>query len=163
MTDEEQREAATALWQNADRDSRTVVELSLAKEMKFRPHSVGRLSADRVVGRLLRIAEELPDNVLFQFLFHLHMAHRRALLTQFLDAVGLPHEDGVLDLSDDTKPPDQDTVEQAANTLIADHGRQALVYLATLKVADGDFWSGVDPVLERYREDGETTADNTTS
>jgi hypothetical protein len=101
LTEDERRAAAAALWDNADKESRAPVELVLAKELKFRPHSVARLSTDRVAGRLVRLAEEIPENVLFQFLFH-----------------------------------------------------AALVYLATLKVADSDFWSGVDAVLETYAEDG---------
>ena len=71
MTEDEQRDAATALWKNADRESRAAIELTLAKDLKFRTHSVRRLSAERVVGRLQRLAEEVPENVLFQFLFHL--------------------------------------------------------------------------------------------
>jgi hypothetical protein len=154
MTEDEQREAATALWENADRESRTLVEMTLAKELKFRPQTVRRLSADRVVARLLRITDEIPENVLFQFLFHLHMAGRRQLLTQFLDSVGLPHDEGVLDLADDTEAPAAETVAKAANDLMAAHDHQALVYLATLKVADKEFWAGVDAVLEGYGEDG---------
>jgi len=154
MTEEEQRAAAAALWENADRDSRMLVEVALAKELKFRPHSVARLSTDRVVGRLVRLAEEIPENVLFQFLFHHHMAERRDLLSDFLDAVGLPHKDGVLDLPDDFEAPDETAVARAARDLVADRGHAALVYLATLKVADSDFWSAVDAVLETYSEDG---------
>jgi hypothetical protein len=154
MTEEEQRAAAAALWENADRDSRMLVEVALAKELKFRPHSVARLSADRVVGRLVRLADEIPENVLFQFLFHHHMAERRELLSEFLDAVGLPHENGVLDLPEEFETPEESSVARAAVDLVAKHGHAALVYLATLKVADGDFWKGVDQVLEHHAEDG---------
>lgn len=154
LNDDERRAAAAALWQNADRESRAPVELILATELKFRPHSVARLSTDRVVGRLVRLADEVPENVLFQFLFHLHMAERRDLLAEFLNAVGLPHKDGVLDLPEDFEAPDETAVAHAAGQLVADHGHAALVYLATLKVADSDFWKGVDPVLEAHSEEG---------
>jgi hypothetical protein len=154
MTEDEQREAAAALWQNADRESRSLIELSLAKDLRFRAKSVRRLSADRVVGRLVRLADELPDNVVFQFLFHLHMAARRELLEQFLDAVGLPHKDGVLDLPDGAEAPEAESIKKAAGELLDAHDRQGLVYLATLKVADKEFWAGVDGVLEGYSEDG---------
>jgi len=72
---------------------------------------------------------------------------------EFLDAVGLPHEDGVLDLPDDAEDPDETAVATAATALVAAHGRRALVYLATLKVADADFWSGLDETLEVPAED----------
>jgi hypothetical protein len=154
MTEEEQREAAAALWENADRESRAAIEVTLAKDLKFRPQSVRRLPADRVVGRLLRLADEVPQNVLFQFLFHLHMAGRRDLLTEFLDGVGLPHTDGVLELEEDTPAPEPDTVAKAAADLLSAHDHRALVYLGTLKVADEEFWSGLDAVLDGYSEDG---------
>ncbi len=154
LTEDEQRDAATALWENADRDTRALVELTLAKELKFRAQSVRRLSADRVVPRLLRLAEELPENVLFQFLFHLHMASRRPLLVEFLDALGLPHDNGVLDLPEDAQTPAPDAIATAARDLMAAHGHQGLVYLATLRVADSDLWSGVEEILDGYGEDG---------
>jgi len=158
MTEDERRDAATALWEHADRPSRSALELALAKELKFRPKSVGRLPADRVVGRLLRLAPDLPDTVLFQFLFHLHLELRRELLVEFLDAVGLPHKEGVLDLAEDQKPPEAAVVSTAARALVKTHDRRALVYLATLKVADKSFWSGVDEVLAGYSEAGEALA-----
>jgi len=154
LSEDEKKEAAAALWSNADRESRMLLEVSLAKELKFRPQSVRNLSVERVAGRLARMADTLPENVLFQYLFHLHMAGRRPLLTEFLDGVGLPHEEGVLDLAEDQEGPAADAVAEAAAKLVKDHGLQALVYLATLKLADADFWQAVDPVLEGFAADG---------
>ena len=154
MTEEEQKQAAEALWENADRDSRSALELALAKDLKFRPQSVRRLPAERVAGRLVRLVEDVPQEVAFQFLFHLHMTYRRGLLAEFLDAVGLPHEDGVLDLPEDAAAPDEAVVKKAADDLVAAHPHEALVYLATLRVADARFWKGVEPVLAAYAEDG---------
>jgi hypothetical protein len=155
MTDDEKQAAAVALWRNADLESRMAVEMVLAKEMKFRPQSVRKLSAERVAPRLARLAAELPEGALFQFLFHLHMAERRALMISYLEAVGLPHRDGVLELPDDAEPPAAEAAAAPARDLVAEHGRDALVYLATLAVADAEFWAGMLPVLEDYSEDGE--------
>jgi hypothetical protein len=92
--------------------------------------------------------------VLFQYLFHLHMDQRRPLMVGFLDAVGLPHDNGALDLPDDFEGPDAQKVEEAGRELATAEGAQALVYLATLMVADPDFWSGLEPVLKEYAADG---------
>jgi hypothetical protein len=158
MTEDERAAAAAALWNEGDRDTRAAIELALAKEMKFRVQSLRKVSTERLLGRLVRMADKLPDTVLFQFLFHLHMADRRPLLAAFLDAVGLPHEDGVLNLDDDAEDPAVEKVTAAAQSLVADHGHEALVYLATLRVADADFWGGVDPVLEGFDDHGEAVA-----
>jgi len=155
MDEDEQREAAAALWQHADAETRAALELTLAKELKFRAQSVRRLSAERVVGRLMRMAEGLPESVLFQYLFHLHMENRREILVAFLDGVELPHKEGVLDLPDDAEPPAAEVATKAAEEVLKAHDHKALVYLATLKVADSEFWAGLDGVLDGYTEDGE--------
>jgi hypothetical protein len=154
MTEDERRAAAMAYWDGADRESRAALEVALASELKFRPQSVRQLAAERVAGRLVRLAEDLPESVLFQYLFHLHMAERRPLMVRFLDAVGLPHEDGALELPDDFEGPDAGRVETAARELVADQEHDALVYLATLMVADSEFWAGLEPVLTSFAADG---------
>jgi len=155
MTDEEKKAAAAALWNDADRESRMAVEMLVAKDMKFRPQSVRKLSADRVAPRLARLASEMPETAFFQFLFHFHMAEGRELMVEYLDAVGLPHEDGVLELPDDAEPPTAEAAAAPARDLIAKHGRKALVYLGTLAVADAEFWAGMLPVLDEWDEAGE--------
>jgi len=154
MTEDEQKAAAVAFWNGADRESRAALEMALAKDLKFRQQSVRQLAADKVAGRLVRLAEALPDTVLFQYLFHLHMTDRRSLMGGFLDAVGLPHEDGALELPEDFEGPDAAKVEKSARDLAAAEGHDALVYLSTLSVADGEFWEALEPVLKEYAADG---------
>lgn len=155
MTEDEQKAAAVAFWNSADRESRAALEIALAKDLKFRQQSVRQLPAERVAGRLVRLADSLPETVLFQYLFHLHMAERRPLMGGFLDAVGLPHEDGALDLPEDFEGPDAAKVEKAAHDLAASDGHEALVYLGTLAVADGEFWEALEPVLKEFTADGD--------
>lgn len=155
LTDDEKRLAARAMWTQGDRDTRAAIELALAKEMKFRPQSLRKLGIDTITTRLVRLAPDLPDSVVFQFLFHLHLADRRPLLAEFLDAVGLPHDEGILALEDDTPSPDPETVATAAGDLVTAHGHEAAVYLATLRVADAEMWEGVEKVLETLDENGE--------
>ena len=154
MDDDEKKAAAVAFWNEADRESRAALEVALAQDLKFRPQSVRQLSAERVAGRLVRLADSLPETVLFQYLFHLHMGERRPLMVGFLDAVGLPHDDGALELPDDFEGPDQEKVESSARDLATAKGREGLIYLGTLVVADGEFWTGLEPVLKEYAADG---------
>jgi len=155
MNDDEKKAAAVAFWNGADRESRSALEMALATDLKFRQQSVRQLSAERVAGRLVRLADDLPETVLFQYLFHLHMEQRRPLMVGFLDTVGLPHDNGALDLPEDFDGPDAGEVEKAGRDLAAAEGKEALVYLGTLMVADGEFWAGLEPVLKEYAADGE--------
>jgi hypothetical protein len=154
MDDDEKKAAAVEFWNKADRESRSAIEVALAQDLKFRTQSVRQLSAERVAGRLVRLADSLPETVLFQYLFHLHMGDRRPLMVEYLDAVGLPHDDGALDLPDDFEGPDPEKVETTARDLIKAREHEALVYLGTLMVADTDFWKGLEPVLKGYAADG---------
>ena len=154
MDDDEKKAAAVGFWNEADRESRSAIEVALAQDLKFRPQSVRQLSAERVAGRLVRLADALPETVLFQYLFHLHMGDRRPLMVEYLDAVGLPHDDGALDLPEDFEGPDGTKVEAAARDLIKAREHEALVYLGTLMVADTDFWKSLEPVLKEYAADG---------
>jgi len=155
MDDDEKKASAIAFWNGADRESRSALEMALAAELKFRQQSVRQLSAEKVAGRLVRLADSLPESVLFQYLFHLHMDQRRPLMVGYLDAVGLPHDNGALDLPDDFEGPDAAKVEKAGRELAKGEGKDALVYLGTLMVADGEFWAGLEPVLKEYARDGE--------
>ena len=154
MDDDEKKAAAVGFWNEADRESRSAIEVALAQDLKFRPQSVRQLSAERVAGRLVRLADALPETVLFQYLFHLHMGDRRPLMVEYLDAVGLPHDDGALDLPEDFEGPDGTKVEAAARDLIKAREHEALVYLGTLMVADADFWKGLESLLKEYSADG---------
>jgi hypothetical protein len=154
MDDDDKKAAAVAFWNGADRESRSALEMALAAELKFRQQSVRQLAAERVAGRLVRLADTLPESVLFQYLFHLHMDQRRPLMVGFLDEVGLPHDNGALDLPEDFEGPDAAEVEKAGRDLATSKSGEALVYLATLMVADADFWAGLEPVLKDYASDG---------
>jgi hypothetical protein len=79
---------------------------------------------------------------------------RRPLMVGYLDAIGLPHDNGALDLPEDFEGPDGDKVEKAGRDLAKAEGRSALVYLGTLMVADDEFWAGLEPVLKEYSADG---------
>ncbi len=158
MTDQERRADVAATWTGAEGEGKTLLQITMAKDLKFRPQTVRRLPADKIAGRLAHMAKTLPEDVLFQLLFHFHLAERRELLGEFLDAVGLPHEDGILDLPEDAEPPDAAKVKEAAEALVKAHGRDAVIYLATLAVADEAFWGGIDEVLAGFDASGEPMA-----
>lgn len=155
LSEDEQKEAAGAFWSEADAETRGPLEEALAKALKFRKKSVRKLAPERVAPRLVRLIDELPEPVAFQYLFHLHMGGRRTMMSEFLDALELPHEDGALELPEEGVELDEGTVGEQAKALLEKHGRSALVYLSTLWVADDELWSGLKEVLEGFDAEGE--------
>jgi len=76
----------------------------------------------------------------------LHLAERRPLLGAFLDALGLVHEDGVLD--DESDDGAAVSVEQARRARAALEGypeAQVEVYLNTLWLQDPERWAALAP------------------
>jgi hypothetical protein len=77
----------------------------------------------------------------------LHLGERRPLLAAFLDALGLPHEDGILKQEADARrPPDQAEARAALRALAAFPREQVGLYFNALWLQDPERWR----VLEEW-------------
>jgi hypothetical protein len=79
LLEQEQHDAASPVEERRPAESATI-EQALPRAVP--PQSVRRLPAERVAVRLSRLAEDLPEPALFQFLLHFHLAERRLLLVE---------------------------------------------------------------------------------
>jgi len=70
----------------------------------------------------------------------LHLGPRKPMLIAFLDALGLPHEDGVLK-DESTDPIPLDSLEKACAALSSEPPGAVRVYLNTLWLQDGARWA----------------------
>lgn len=74
----------------------------------------------------------------------LHLAERRPLLAAFLDALGIPHENGVMKDGGEDQAPDPARVEQAAREL---EGRfpaaEVELYFNVLLLQDSERWGAL--------------------
>jgi len=141
-------EAARAFW--ADRDAvvqQAEVILEMARLLKFRPKSMQALPIDKKVHHLASLVR-LPDSVASQVLVTYHLATKRPMMSAFLDAVGVAHEDGVIAAPRELKAPAAKKLEQAVKRLVAQFPRQDVhLYLSTLLVQDADVWGGLAALL----------------
>lgn len=72
------------------------------------------------------------------------------MLGAFLDAVGVPHTDGVIADLPDALGADRETLLRAADDLAARFPRdEVILYFLTLVVLEPQFWSGLGEWLER--------------
>ena len=127
--------------------TRREADLAIMHGMRFRESAVRQLPIERRAQYLARSVRP-TDSLAGSLLLALHLEHRRAMLSAFLDALQIPHEDGLIDEHHDLKPPTAAALQQSVKIL---HERfpadEVELYLATLQVLDRATWAGLAPLL----------------
>lgn len=122
-------------------------DLTIAMAMRFRDTMVRQLPVDKRAAYLAKIGSP-TENLASSLLLALHLEERRPILAAFLDALGVPHTDGLIAEDHELKAPDAKALEKAANTLFASFDAAAVeLYLATLLALDPDTWGGLASIL----------------
>jgi hypothetical protein len=143
MTAEQRQRAARAFWQDEDAtDDQVQAALLIAQQKKFRPKTVVSLDIDRKARHLASMAA-LPDQLAARALIVYHLAEQRAMMGTFLDALGIKHENGLIE-QDDVKP-DAEKLGPAVDKLKAEYPAEDVrLYLETLKCQDPETWGAID-------------------
>jgi hypothetical protein len=140
MPPEQRTAAAEAFW-DEDEPPDTQVEaiVAIAQRLKFRPKSVAALPRDKKV-RYLASTLNVSDAVASRLLVTYHLARQRDMMGQFLDKLGIKHENGLI--ADEEVPrPDAARLAEAARQLAAEFPTDdASLYFATLVSQDPDTW-----------------------
>ena len=143
LTPERKAQAADAFW----RDENGGVEqaeaiAAIAQRLKFRPKSVVALPIDKKV-RYLTSMPVVSELLAARLLVAYHLQHQRPMMAAFLDAVGIRHEDGLID-DEEVRPPDPETLRKAGETLNASFAAEEVsLYFATLVWQDPDTWGAL--------------------
>jgi hypothetical protein len=142
MTLDQRMRAARAFWADADAtDDQVQAALLIAQQKKFRPKTVIALDDERKAKHLATLGA-LPDAMAARALIVYHLAEQRPMMGAFLDALGIAHENGLI--QEDAVKPEADKVAPAAAQLAqqfpADDVR---VYLNTLLSQDPDTWGAL--------------------
>lgn len=149
MTPEQRLHAARAFWrdeQAADDQAQAVLLISQLK--KFRPKTVISLDEDRKAHHLASLAS-LPDSLAARALVVYHLAEQRPMMGAFLDALGIAHENGLI--QDDGVTPDPAKVGSAAAQLAQQFTPDSVsLYLNTLLCQDPQTWGVLAQVPERH-------------
>ena len=148
----EVRRHALALSFGEDRSVRNTLVSLLRKTPRyrsFRPTSFSSWTPEQFADALKGPGALSPE-VMQAALIALHVEDRRPMLGAFLDAVGVPHTDGVIADLPDSLGADQTTLFRAADDLAARFPRdEVLLYFLTLVVLEPQFWAGLKGWLER--------------
>lgn len=143
MSAEQRTAAAAAFWSddNAALEQAEAIAL-IARQIKFRPRSVQGLPVDRRAKYLAGLAQ-VSDLLAARLLVVHHLEFQRPMMSAFLDALQIPHEDGLIE-EETPKAPTPEALSAAADTLAAafpraDVGR----YFWTLLWQDPQTWGAL--------------------
>ena len=93
---ERRLEACVSFWQEEEAvEQQAEALLAIASHFRFRAKSVRALPLEKKA-RYLASLPGVPDSVAGRVLVAYHLAHQRPMLAAFLDALGMPHDNGVL-------------------------------------------------------------------
>jgi len=145
-----ERRLAAALAFVSDSDDMTsqaeAVE-AIARHLKFRPKSVLALPAEKRARHLASLPS-ISDSLAGRLLVSYHLAAQRPLMSAFLNALGVPHEHGLI-TADEVVLPDAAACRRAARELESTFPpADVSFYVSTLLVQDPDTWG---PLAELVR------------
>jgi hypothetical protein len=138
--DERHLAAAEVVKDPSDLVRATAVAV-IAQARNMRAQTARRLDRD-AQARILASVRDPGEVLAASLLVALHLGHRRPLLTRFLDAAGLPHENGVL-AEDAPSELSAEAFDRAIASLSDTPRREAQVYLNTLLIQDPDRWGRI--------------------
>jgi hypothetical protein len=149
MTAAQRRAAAEAFWREDTPSAEQAEAVSLiAERLHFRPKSVMGMPLERRV-RVLASTSALSETLAANLLVAYHLASQRPMMAAFLDALGIPHDNGLIP-EDVTPQVDEGRLDEAVGRIRASFPPEDVsLYFATLSMQDPDTWK----VLVRFQQD----------
>ena len=146
---EERQAAATAFWRETPPEAAGIALAAVVKARHLRPQ-VARAMPPEEQARALASVLDVGEPVASSLLVALHLGDRRAMLATFLDAAGLPHENGLLKDDGADAPVDEDAARRgvAALTAAGHPAGHVRTYLNTLWLQDPDRWKALEALPE---------------
>jgi len=134
-----------------DRSLRQDADRAIATTLRFREVAVKKLALDKRSDYLARVVR--PDDALASSLLTaLHLSERQAMLAAFLDNLGIPQKDGLIEQDHDLGAPKPESLSRAAKQLYDGFpAAEVDLYLASLVSMDREAWGGLVGVIRDLR------------
>jgi hypothetical protein len=148
LSPERKVQAADAFWRddNAGIEQEEAVA-TIAQRIKFRAKSVIAMPVEKKA-RQLATLPAVSEIVAARLLVSYHLEHQRAMMGQFLDALGIQHENGLI-ADEEMAPPPAEELKAAVKALTEAHpAEDVTLYLSTLVWQDPETWGGLADVPE---------------
>jgi hypothetical protein len=155
MSGEQRLRAAHALWRDPEAaDDQMQAVLLIAQERKFRPKTVIGLDEERKARHLAGVGN-VPETLAARLLVVYHLAEQRPMMGAFLGAVGIAHDNGLI--QEDAATPDPAKITAAAAAIAKDYpAHDVFLYLSTLLWQDPVAWGALHGVPEVLGASGHT-------
>ncbi|HUR33715.1 MAG TPA: hypothetical protein VM032_07955 [Vicinamibacterales bacterium] len=139
MTADQRLRAARAFWADEQAaDDQVQAVMLIAQQKKFRPKFVLGLDDERRAKHLATMVG-LPEALAARCLVVYHLTAQREMMGSFLDALGLKHENGLIE--DDEAKPDAEKIGAAVAAITATYPAEDVsLYLSTLVCQDPETW-----------------------
>jgi len=149
MTLDQRIRAARAFWADTEAtDDQVQAAFLIAQQKKFRPKTVIGLDVDRKARHLATLGG-LPDAMAARALIVYHLAEQRPMMGAFLDALGIAHDNGLI--NEENVAPDATKIKPAVDAIAAQYPAEDVsLYLNTLFCQDPETWKALADVPERH-------------
>lgn len=147
MTDAQRQLAAEAFWSEGEAGAEHAEIIGLlSRRLNFRVKSVLALPLEKKAKYTAGLAA-VSDGVAGRLLVTFHLARQRPMMSTFLDALGITHDNGLI--SDETAPAlDADKLPDAVKVLREQYPAEDVdLYLHTLRLQDHATWGVVAEYL----------------
>ena len=145
MTADQRLRAARAFWNDEEAtDDQIQAVLLIAQQQKSRPKFIMALDNERKAKRLASLAL-LTDIVAARTLVVYHLADHRDMMGAFLDALGIKHENGLIE-DDEVKPEPEKLAAAVAVLREKFNADDVTLYLDTLRCQDPATWGALSEV-----------------
>jgi hypothetical protein len=143
MTDDQRQDAARAFWLDKESLMEQAEVLALmARKLNFRFKSVQALAIEKKIKHLMAMGN-VSDGVAGRLLVTYHLTSQRPMMAAFLDALGVPHDNGLIGDTEMTRPDDAVLKAAAAKVRAAYPAEQVELYFTTLRLQDPDTWGAL--------------------
>lgn len=148
MSADQRQRAARAFWSDPEaKADQLQATMLIAQQKKFRPKTINGLDVDRKA-RHLATLPSLPDALAARALVVYHLREQREMMGTFLDALGIAHENGLI--QDDSVTPEQSKIVPAAEALRGRFPAEDVnLYLETLLCQDPETWGALEGAITR--------------
>jgi hypothetical protein len=135
--------AATAFWTDEQATLEQAEGIALiARHIKFRPKSVLGLPVERKAKHLATMGQ-VSDLLAARLLVAYHLNYQRPMMGRFLDALGIAHDNGLIN-DESPAAPTTEKLDEAVKTLATEFPQPDVSrYFWTLLWQDPETWGGL--------------------